>query len=323
MSFMDQSGQKIFVVFNPVAGNAADADLVREALAKYFPQPRWAAEIYETTGKEDVAAICCDACKRGASMVVSAGGDGTLVGVANGLVNGDVPLGILPLGTGNDLARILNIPLKLEDALSVLAGENTTIKVDALKVGDRFFLSNVSVGITPHMMGETKPEQKKRFGRLAYIWTAITHSSLFQLHRYSLTIDGQRQSVNASEVIVSNTTMLESLPQLFGPPENLNDGKLEVYLITARTLRDYLRMLVDLLLPGKQAAELFHIGVKENILIESRGRSRLVQADGEVIGHTPVKVELAPKAVQVIMPKPQPEQAADETETVDVREHVG
>ena len=123
--------------------------------------------------------------------MIAAGGDGTVVGVANGLVNSPVPLGILPLGTGNDLARVLGVPLKVDEALDLLVGDHLIIEADALKVGDRYFFSNVSVGITPQVMGETKSAQKKRFGLLAYLWTMIRRSNLFQLHRYTLTIDGQ------------------------------------------------------------------------------------------------------------------------------------
>src|SRR5512136_2869103 len=106
---MDNTSQKVFVVFNPKAGKEDQADEVRAALASHFTPPHWTPEIYETTGKEDenIAAICRAACARGAALVISAGGDGTLAGVGNGLVNSPVPLGILPLGAGNDLARIL------------------------------------------------------------------------------------------------------------------------------------------------------------------------------------------------------------------------
>ena len=85
---MEHSNQKVFVVFNPKAGKEDQADEVRAALAQHFTSPGWATEIYETTGKEDedVAAICRAACEKGADLVIAAGGDGTLVGVANGLV---------------------------------------------------------------------------------------------------------------------------------------------------------------------------------------------------------------------------------------------
>ncbi len=103
---MDNSSRKVFAVFNPEAGNADQSDEIRSALASHFTQPQWTTEIYEMTGKEDVPAICRAACERGASLVVAAGGDGTVVGVANGLVHSRVPLGILPLGTGNDLLSL-------------------------------------------------------------------------------------------------------------------------------------------------------------------------------------------------------------------------
>jgi diacylglycerol kinase (ATP) len=302
---MDNSRQKAFVVFNPKAGREDEAVELRSALTRHFTSPRWTVEIYETTGKEDVTAICRVACEKGASLVISAGGDGTLVGVANALVHSQVPLGVLPLGTGNRLARILSVPLKLDEAVQLLAGDHTVIEIDALKVGDRYFLSNVSVGMSPEIMNETKSAQKKRFGRLAYVLTTVKRSSLFHLRRYTLTIDGQAQRKRASEVLISNTKLLEKEDFLFGPPENLSDGQFEVYLVSAHTLGDYVRLVWDLFRrPGQPAAKLYHWESQHSIRIDADRTSQLVQADGEVIGHTPVEIQMVPKAIHVIMPKP-------------------
>ncbi len=301
---MDNSSQKVFAVFNPKAGNADPSDEIRSALASHFTQPQWTTEIYEMTGKEDVPAICRAACERGASLVVAAGGDGTVVSVANGLVHSRVPLGILPLGTGNDLARVLSIPLKLDEALALLVGDHSLIEVDALKVGARYFFSNVSVGISPQLMKDTNSSQKKRFGRLAYLWTVLKRSGSFRLRRYTLTIDDQPRQIRASEILISNTTLLESPPHLFGPPETLNDGQLEVYLVMAHTVGDYARLVWDLLRhPGQSAANLHHWTAKHSIRIDADRHAQLVQADGEVIGHTPVEIQLVPKAIHVITPK--------------------
>jgi diacylglycerol kinase (ATP) len=309
---MANSNQKVFVVFNPTAGKESLADEFRAAVASHFTAPQWTSEIYETTGKEDedVAAICRAACAHGATLVISAGGDGTLVGVGNGLVNSPVPLGILPMGTGNDLARILAIPLKLDEALDLLVSDHIVIAVDALKVGERHFFSNVSVGMSPDVMNDTSSAEKKHLGRFAYIISLIKRSSLFQLQRYTLTLDGQPRTIRAAEVMVSNTTMFVKPPSLFGPAETLGDGQLEVYLISAHTPGDYLKLVWDLLSrPGKSAAKLSHLAATHTIRIEA-ARSHLVQADGEVIGHTPVDVRLIPKAIHVIMPKPVPVAAA-------------
>ncbi len=310
------ANQHLFVVFNPKSGNATAE--FQAAVAKHFPEPDWQPEIYEITGEEDVSAVCRDACERGAAIVIAAGGDGTVVSVANGLVNSPIPLGIVPLGTGNDMARILNIPLNLDGALALIAGDHSVIAVDGLKVDAQVFLSNVSVGISPHVMKDTKSEHKQRFGLLAYVWTMITRSSLFQLHHYTLTIDDNQQTVYASEVLISNTPLRDYLPTAVGASDTLHDGQLEVYLVTARTIGDYLRLVWGLLWdllrrPTESPTTLFQLNVKERIRIEGRGGIHLVQADGEVIGHTPVEVELIRNAFQVIMPKLTPDKDAHAT----------
>jgi diacylglycerol kinase family enzyme len=262
-------------------------------------------EIYETTGKEDVTAICRAACDQGTSLVVSAGGDGTLVGVANALVDRQIPLGILPLGTGNLLARVLNVPLKLDEAVQLLAGDHTVVEMDVLKVGDRYFFSNVGVGISPEIMDETTSAQKKRFGILAYFLTIVKQSSLFRRRWYTLTIDGQPRRIRASEILISNPTLLEKATMLYGPPETLSDGQLEVYLATAQTLGDYVRLVWDLFRsPGHPAAKLYHWESRRSVRIDADRSPQLVQADGEVIGHTPVEVQMVPKAMHVITTKP-------------------
>jgi YegS/Rv2252/BmrU family lipid kinase len=302
---MDNSRQKAFVVFNPKAGKEDEVAELRSSLARHFTSPRWTVEIYETTGKEDVTATCRAACEQGTSLVVSAGGDGTLVGVANALVHSQIPLGILPLGTGNRLARILSVPLKLDEAVQLIAGDHTVIEIDALKVGDRYFFSNVSVGMSPEIMNETKSAQKKRFGRLAYVLTTIQRARLFHLQRYTLTIDGQTRRMRASEILISNTTLLEKATLFFGPPETLNDGQLEVYLVAAHTLGDYMRLVWDFFRrPGQPVAKLYHWESQHSIRIDPGRTPQLVQADGEVIGHTPVEIQIVPKAIHVIMPKP-------------------
>jgi len=254
---MESSSQKVFVVYNPKAGREEQAAEVRAALARHFVPSSWTSEIHETTGKEDVTAICRAACERGASLVIAAGGDGTLVRVANGLVKSLVPLGILPMGTGNYLARALQIPINLEEAVELLAGDHAVQEVDALKVGERCFFSNVSVGISPQVMKQTKSSNKRIFGRLAYVMAMVRQSRLFQLHRYKLTIDGRTRLIRASEVLISSTTLMQKPPFLFGPPENLGGGQMEVYVVTARTLGDYMRLAWDVFFrPGRSVAKL-------------------------------------------------------------------
>jgi diacylglycerol kinase family enzyme len=214
-----------------------------------------------------------------------------------------VPLGILPLGTGNGLARGLKIPLDLDGALNLLTGEHSIMPVDALKVDRTYYVLNVSAGISPRMMQETKTELKKRFGRLAYLWTALRRIDLFRVRRYRLTVDGQSHWVLGTEVLIANGTVLEDPTSTFGPPEAFNDQQLEVYVLTARNLFDYAQLVWAILRHApREAPVVSHFPARRSVSLKVRRRSQLVQADGEVIGHTPVTIELVPAAVQVIVP---------------------
>ena len=142
----------------------------------------------------------------------------------------------------------------------------------------------------------------------------MQRSSIFQLRRYNLTIDGKPYRSRAAEVMISNTTLLETLPHLFGPCETLTDGQLEVYVVSAQNWLDYLKLIWDLLRhPGQSTAKFRHLAGQKHIRIELDRAPQLVQADGEVIGNTPVEVQIVAKAIHVIMPKPTPA-SADEKE---------
>lgn len=301
---MNNSARKVFIVYNPKAGREDQGVELRAALARHFMPPKWTSEIYETTGDEDISAICRRACEKGVSLVIAAGGDGTLVGVANGLVNSLVPLGILPMGTGNYLARALLVPIDVEEALELLDGDHAVQEVDGLKVGDRCFFTNVSVGISSGSVNDTTSTEKRNFGRLAYVLAMVKQASIFQLHRYKLTIDGRTQLIRASEVLISNTTLLKKPPFLFGPPQSLGDGQLEIYVVTAHNLGDYVRLAWDLFIrSGKSAEKLSHWTARQSVRIDALRSSPLVQGDGEVIGRAPVIIQLIPKAIRVIMPR--------------------
>jgi YegS/Rv2252/BmrU family lipid kinase len=296
------SGQRAFIVLNPIAGHAS-AEEIRSAFERFLIDRGWTCEVYETTGEEDVAEIARSACKEGYDLIVAAGGDGTVAGVVNGLVHSAIPLGIVPVGTGNGLARALGIPLEVESAIELLAGENRVIQIDALQVGEEFYILNVSAGISGKAMRKTEPEQKRRFGMLAYVRTILQEALGFRPRPFRLQVDGLNLHVRATEILVSNGALLKESPLPLGSPDSYSDGQFDVYIITARTALDYIKILWDLILkPVEDNPDLHNIVVKKNIRIESLGPPQPVQADGESIGQTPVEIQVAVGAVRVIAP---------------------
>src|SRR5574340_994685 len=119
-------GQELrtFVVLNPVAGQR-EPEVVHELVESRLRASQPEFEIYETTGQENIRRVVEQAVQRGAKMVLACGGDGTVSAAASGMVGKDALFGIIPAGTWNALARNLNIPIDLADALDLALGEHS------------------------------------------------------------------------------------------------------------------------------------------------------------------------------------------------------
>jgi diacylglycerol kinase (ATP) len=290
-------------VLNPAAGNAS-AEEIHHLLEENFPEDQYTYEVYETTGEEDIAQLTREACEKNASLILAAGGDGTVAGVVNGLVDQKVPLGIIPVGTGNGLARGLKIPLEIEEAFQLLVGENEQIPLDLMQVGGKYYTLNVSAGISGKAMRNTPAKVKQRFGISAYVWTILNEVIGLNPRQYSLRIDGSPLKVRATEVLISNGSLLENLPAPLGPPTEFKDGQLDVYIISARTLFDYIRLIWQIITRSpKKATDIHHFKVSECIWVDAVGQAQPTQGDGEIIGETPLEVQIKPKAIEVIAPK--------------------
>jgi diacylglycerol kinase (ATP) len=298
--------QHIYVVLNPVAGHSQTEDL-RPAIEQHFRAAGLTYEIYETTGEENIAEITRNALKQGSDLVVAAGGDGTVSGVIDGLVHEEVPLGIIPVGTGNGLARAMGIPLEPEDAIRLLTGDHILFPLDAMQVEDHYFVLNVSAGISSRAMRETGPEEKRRLGILAYVQTILKDVVQVETRVFKMDLDGLTVQVEAAEVLVANGTVLLEPPLLFGSRDHYKDGQLEVNILTAKQTSEFVRLARDLLLdPQETKSDLHDFNVKKRILLDVVGEPLPVQADGELIGQTPVEIQLVPGALKVVVPEKEP-----------------
>jgi diacylglycerol kinase family enzyme len=229
--------------------------------------------------------------------VIAAGGDGTVASVVNGVWQSSARIGILPSGTGNLLARAMSIPTAVEPALDLIVGEHALQALDLMQIGDQVFVLDVSAGLSARAMRDTPPEQKQRFGVLAYAWPMARDLIRLGRRDFIVTIDGQRMQIRASEVLVANG----AFPQ--GQPEDFNDQQFNAYILTARTPMDYLRLIWGFVRgSGKEETALRTLTVRESITIEAVRQPQPVQADGEALGTTPITLQLVPSAVRVIVP---------------------
>lgn len=293
--------QRALIFINPVAGVSQPRDL-RSAVEHILGQADWELSFYETTGEEDLPAMVQQAvAEQNPQLVVAAGGDGTISGVAAGLAGSDVPLGIMPAGSWNSLARNLEIPGPHEEAARLWLGEHELLALDGIKVGGRIYFLNVSVGVSTRLMSETPREHKRFFGGLAYFRTLFVELSGMAMRRYRVTIDGKITKVRAVEVIAVNASMggvgeLRS-HDVFHP----GDGKIELCAIRAKTFGQGVMVILRFVAGqrGKKAGILYH-RVEHAFTVQTTRRLP-VQGDGEIIGWTPLEGEVVPHAVNVIV----------------------
>jgi diacylglycerol kinase family enzyme len=294
---------KTYVVQNPVSG-LSDAPTIRDKISQVMNENQIPFEIYETTGKEDLYEIVTAAVRRGFERFVAVGGDGTISGVASGLVNTKLPLVIIPTGTVNALARELQIPFTLDEAVSWWVTSGRSKFIDMIMVKERYYLLNVSAGAAAKIMKEAKREDIHRFGVLVYIWNAIKRFFDVPTNRFRLVVDGRPVNFRATEVMIANSGVLMGLRALQLDPEaSLDSGKLTICHAQMKNMLDYVRIGFKIFTtpPEETPSDLDCLDAQREIVIQSN-RPIPVQGDGEQIGYTPVTVKLIPHSLHLILP---------------------
>ncbi|MGB3712914.1 MAG: diacylglycerol kinase family protein [Candidatus Promineifilaceae bacterium] len=291
---------RVLTILNPVAGRMK-AGTVIDTLHRHFDPSRWQLDVYETVGGESVGDIVREAVESGVDRVFAAGGDGTVSQVVDGLALSSVPLGIIPTGTSNVVAQELGIPLNVEKACQLLAGNPATMAIDAMQVGDQFFILAVGTGIDAMVMESASRAGKRRFGPLAYAWTTLKVIIGMQPRRFTIIADGKAFQMKAAIVLLSNVGTL-TRPLRWGPHIKPTDGRIDINIIRGKNILDYLLTAYDVLPGGpRRIAHIRHLQASESVKVFADQTLR-VQGDGDLIGHTPLEALVIPAAVQVLVP---------------------
>jgi diacylglycerol kinase (ATP) len=180
---------KTLFILNPVAGGGKIAERVMAAIRETFRESGITYDIVTTQGKGDGTTFARDAVNAGYDLVVAIGGDGTVNEVATGLVGASSVLGIIPIGSGNGLARGLRIPLNYWDACRLILRGNST-KIDVGKVCERYFFATSGIGFDAHV-GKVYNEQAHARGVFPYFQFAVTEFFGYEPQEVLLTFNGK------------------------------------------------------------------------------------------------------------------------------------
>lgn len=235
-------------------------------------------------------------------LFIAAGGDGTISLISNKLIGTEIPLAILPLGTGNLLAQELQIPQNLEKALSLITSDQSkTILMDTLKLEDRSCLLNVSVGVTPKVMKKTQAREKQRYGIFAYVVHFIQQFLGLKLNRYFVEYDGKNITFRASEVLITNGQSMGVENLKWSENISINDGRLDLFIIRATNFMDVIRLVFSIFTKKNERNDVMkYIQFSDYCRIETQ-TPLPAQADGDTIGETPVEIRISPESLKVFV----------------------
>ncbi|NEU10757.1 lipid kinase [Methylobacterium sp. BTF04] len=283
------------LLVNPNARNGGfSLDTVRDALRSGGIEP------FEPPGDPDCTAVI----KRHAAecdLVILGGGDGTLNAAAPALVETKLPLGILPLGTANDLARSLGLPVDPVQAARLITTEEAR-PADLGCVNGHYYFNVASIGFSADLAGDLTAESKKIWGTLGYGIAAIRVLRRMRPFTVTLEHDGRTEKVTTIQVSVGNGRHYGG-GMTVEETATVDDGKLDFYsLEVAHWWR--LLALLPALRKGTQgkAADVRAFSTTE-ILVRTK-KPRPVNTDGELSTHTPAHFKVIPRAVRIFSPAP-------------------
>ncbi|MBF2097210.1 MAG: lipid kinase [Gloeomargaritaceae cyanobacterium C42_A2020_066] len=236
------------------------------------------------------------------SAVVIGGGDGTLNVAIDALLETGLPLGILPLGTANDLARTLKIPTDLAAACAVIARGNQQA-IDLGRVNGKYFFNVASCGLSVRITQELSGASKQRFGVVAYALAALRAIVMVERFTATIQIDGGEVITRKSLQIAVGNGRYYGGGLTVASDAAIDDQRLDLYSLEIPHWWH-----IFFLLPALRSGHLGeHIGIAhwsgQRIQLWTRHPKR-VNTDGEITTRTPALFEIYPRALQVLVPEP-------------------
>ncbi|PYI94300.1 MAG: hypothetical protein DME97_02245 [Verrucomicrobia bacterium] len=291
----------ICIILNPTAGGVDDLDVVMAQLRR-LPE----AEIRLTGRRGSAARFARTALRKGREIIIAAGGDGTLNEVINGIGEnlGEARVGLIPLGTGNDFARTIEVPTDLATAIDlIVAGE--TRPVDLVRVTSdevRYFV-NVSAGGFSGLVDEKlTPKMKKTWGPLAYLRGAAAALSELRAYRTTLAFDNSESlMLDLYNVVVANGRYVGG-GTLIAPEASIDDGLLDVVLIPKRSAPELALLAAQVAMGTHLSSGAIVFRRAAQLTVNSKP-GMWFNVDGELVGNEPARFEILPRALRFIAPK--------------------
>jgi YegS/Rv2252/BmrU family lipid kinase len=232
-------------------------------------------------------------------VVIVGGGDGTLNAAVDGLVNTDLPLGILPLGTANDLARTLGIPNSLPEACKIIATGQAR-RIDLGLVNNKYFFNVASLGLSVKITQRLTKEAKRRWGVLAYAVTAIKVIWESRPFTAEIRFDGKSILVKTVQIAVGNGRYYGGGMAVVHDA-TIDDQRLDLYSLEIKHWWQIIPLLPAMRGGRHINSQYVRALAGKEFEIYTR-KPRPINTDGEITRYTPASFRVIPKAIAVLVP---------------------
>ena len=294
------------IIANPTSGGFPHHTNDYEETLAFLKGQGWQVELWLTDGPGAAQKLARIAVEQQISVVIAAGGDGTINEIIQGLAGSETALGVLPTGTVNVWARETGIPLEKAKAREILI-HGQTRRIDLGRVNGRYFLLMVGVGFDGEVIQAVERKPLKRLGVLGYVLAALWFGPGYLGFPLTLRVDdAEPVRTRALQIVVGNT-------QLYGGAfkftwlARCDDGLLDLCVVHKRGLLGRMVVLRDFALRRDRRRLWVRYNTFKKVVIETK-EPVAVQVDGDPAGHTPVTFEVAPGALKVIVPFNVPEE---------------
>jgi len=294
------------VFVNPAAGRGGAGRKVAE-IRNAFARLKYAAKIVETASADEFRGEVRRALREGCATLIAMGGDGSLQVLVNEVLGHDVRVGVIPTGGGNDFATALGISKSMEKAVEIIVRGKTRL-VDLVRVRNSrglnvVYLGGGGIGIDAEALRYANGRFAKWPGRLRYLASAIAALRGFRGVEMAAEFPESDVPKVAKRLLLAavlNTPTLGGGLRL-APEARLDDGMLEVVMIEMLRNREVLALIPRLLITGelrsKRAVRMRAVKIKLTAEQETS-----FQGDGELLGKTPVEIEVLHPALRVLAP---------------------
>lgn len=295
--------RKATLISNPKTGRYASRRLrpIQE-LASHLQSLGIAVDLKLTSQPGDATEIAARAARNGSSDVIVAGGDGTINEAIQGLVGTGARLAIIPRGTANVLARELGLPLDEKHATTIAAqGKSRKIYL-GLAISEttnesRHFVLMAGIGLDASVVRRVQPSLKKRIGKGAFWVSGLSHLATWNPRPFTLEIDGVKYDATFAAV---GKSAKYGGDLAITPGARLDQRDFEVCIIQTTSRLRYLRLLSYAMRNG-MPRDRPEVQFVRAVSVKAYGDAQ-VQVDGELLGHLPMRFEIAPDSLEVIVP---------------------